>query len=482
MSLFHPFRRPTTRKCRLAVEGLEQRSLMAAGAAVSLDVALASPQARIRPDVVFTGDLVLQEVDLTLTASFGSTSGGAQIVVDGSDYHDWVTIQDMNVSTGDVSLKLEQYSGGGQFSAGTLISSRVERLHAGRALDPAAPVYITTKGGNDHITNLSAGAMTVYAGDGADVISGGPAGEYIDAGAGNDVVYANGGNDTVTARDGDDTVYGGDDTVYGGPGLGKLYGDAGNDGLFGGANDGKDTLTGGPGADRFLMSATKGSGQNANREDSSTDATSEDARPAFVNGYQASFDGKTYTAKNWTDADVLRADAVLELLQREGHGTELLKRNGGGEMGIVRHGTAFRGFNDGWVHMTDAGSQFGDTTDVQLRGYLLHEIGHNWQGGAFQSAGTSYWNQFKGVSDWRTADPHDARYTLSTNEGHGDRWYLTASGFASEYAKTNENEDFAESFSAYFTRQAGWTDYYGEPGAAGAPAKMAVFADWAAGL
>jgi hypothetical protein len=159
-----------------------------------------------------------------------------------------------------------------------------------------------------------------------------------------------------------------------------------------------------------------------------------------------------------------------------------VKQSGGEDITFVRHGTRYRGFNDGWIHLTDASAQFGGT-DTNLCGYLLHEIGHHWHGTAFESAGTSYWEQFRAISDWRTTDPNDpAHYTLSTNEGRGDRWYLTGSDFVSNYARTNEVEDFAESFTAYFTREAGWTFYGGGAGAAAAPAKMAVFTGWAIGL
>jgi hypothetical protein len=53
------------------------------------------------------------------------------------------------------------------------------------------------------------------------------------------------------------------------------------------------------------------------------------------------------------------------------------------------------------------------------------------------------------------------------------------SGFVSNYAKTNENEDFAESFAAYFSARARW-NFYNGTGSTGAPAKMIVFLDWAA--
>jgi Ca2+-binding RTX toxin-like protein len=562
---------------------------MAAFATTGLEFeSTSSTQFRTFSDFAIVGDWVLQQVDNDLTAIVSSTSQGAQIYVDGSDYNDHITVESMNTTTGVVTIRLEQWTGGNQFSNGTLVSAKTVTLNAGRPLDPYAPVYIAAGNGNDKIANATAGPMSIFAGDGGDFVTGGSAGEYIDGGPGFDTIYANGGNDTVTAREGDDTVWGGTgyDTIYGDDGkdslhggedhdtvvgnagddvlygengsdrlygmtgndyargdevgqavydyisggegdddldgggghdtidgdtgndtirgglgndilhggddndlvLGengqdKVYGDNGNDGVFGGATDLRDTLWGGAGADRLLSAAYKGSGQTANREDTIMDATSIDARPAFVHGYPMTVTigstPTTYTTSYWWDGAILRADAVLALLHAEGNGTKLLKRSGGGDMGIVLHGGTNRGFNDGWIHMTYANNQFGGS-DEDLRGYLLHEIGHNWQGSAFKANGIDFWNRFKNISAWTSVNPNDpANYTLSTNEGRGNRWYLTNSGFVSNYAKTNENEDFAESFAAYFSARARW-NFYNGTGSTGAPAKMIVFLDWAA--
>ena len=70
--------------------------------------------------------------------------------------------------------------------------------------------------------------------------------------------------------------------------------------------------------------------------------------------------------------------------------------------------------------------QYGGT-DTYLRGYLVHEIGHYWQGGNFQSGGTSYWGRFVEISNGRTTNPNNAQYTFSNNEGRGGRWYLNTS-------------------------------------------------------
>ncbi|MFO0844468.1 MAG: calcium-binding protein [Gemmataceae bacterium] len=397
------------------------------------------------------------------------------------------------------------------------------------------PSTINGGWGDDNLTG-GTGKDTLFGWYGRDVLDGREGADVLVGGSGNDVLHGgwggdadalwgrNGGpandndllavgeedNDTLYGLDGDDYLNGnvgddvlwgftGSDTLVGGKGNDRLYGEGGadflygedgNDCLFGGAGDGADTLNGGRGADRFLMPATRTTGTGYTFEDTIQDFAAEDARPTFLHGYTTTVtlsptETVTYTAKNWTDADVLRTDAVLDVLHREARGTKLLEDSNGNDLVIVRHGSTNRGFNDGWVHMTDASLQFGDTTanDVNLRGYLLHEIGHNWQGAAFQSAANSYWSSFLAQSGWTSTDPKaPTKYTLSTNEGRGNRWYLNTATFASNYARTNENEDFAESFAAFFTQRAGWTFYNGGAGAAAIPAKMAIFSLWLTGI
>jgi Ca2+-binding RTX toxin-like protein len=95
--------------------------------------------------------------------------------------------------------------------------------------------------------------------------------DNIFAASGNDIVYARGGNDTIDGWSGNDSLYGesgndtlwgytGNDRLYGGSGSDRLYGEAGNDLLngFGGTQFEYDNLTGGAGADRFVLGTTTG--------------------------------------------------------------------------------------------------------------------------------------------------------------------------------------------------------------------------------
>ena len=56
-------------------------------------------------------------------------------------------------------------------------------------------------------------------------------------------------------------------------------------------------------------------------------------------------------------------------------------------------------------------------------------------------------------------------------------WFKTTSEFASSYAKSTPNEDFAESFAAFFSQRAGWTFYKGT-GASAIPTKIGLFNQW----
>jgi serralysin len=77
---------------------------------------------------------------------------------------------------------------------------------------------------------------------------------------GNDSLLGGTGNDRLLGEDGNDRLFG-DDTLLGGQGSDSLVGGAGNDTLSGfGLNgiDQVDTLTGGSGADRFVLGDNAG--------------------------------------------------------------------------------------------------------------------------------------------------------------------------------------------------------------------------------
>lgn len=90
--------------------------------------------------------------------------------------------------------------------------------------------------------------------------------DSITTGSGNDRIAAGAGDDTVNAGDGDDLVFGerGNDVLNGDAGNDFLWGGIGEDTLHGGAGDdvlgallGTNLVTGGDGADKFVIKPGK---------------------------------------------------------------------------------------------------------------------------------------------------------------------------------------------------------------------------------
>ena len=110
------------------------------------------------------------------------------------------------------------------------------------------------------IINGKGGQDLISGGFSDDSLYGGAGGDNINDNGGNDVIDGEDGNDTLSGGEGDDTISGGAgyDLLYGGGGLDKLNGGAGDDLLHGGTSgidSRKNTLTGGTGRDRFILSA-----------------------------------------------------------------------------------------------------------------------------------------------------------------------------------------------------------------------------------
>jgi Ca2+-binding RTX toxin-like protein len=353
--------------------------------------------------------------------------------------------------------------------------------------------------------DLLLGAFDGWAGEvgGADHLYGGPEDDVLYGANGDDKLFGEDGNDFLVGERGSDHLYGGigddmlfgaqlgtynyldgfnylhgewgADNLYGGNGGDELHGGTENDGLFGGG--GTNHVWGGTGADRFLDWVW---GSVDYRRD---EQPAEDARVVFGNGRSTTFSGASYPTKDWTADDIQRLDAALAVLHREARGTKLLKLASGGNLAFERYGGTGRGWNDGRrIALTDAQFTGGDNW---LWGYVLHEVGHNWNG---SQIGEARWNDFLSKSGWR---PHNnGGGSLFPPPGYiaaGDWDYRANAAFASNYAKGSPNEDFAESFSAYFALRAGWTFYNDDngaapSGAAAIPDKIGVIAGWVASL
>jgi len=333
-------------------------------------------------------------------------------------------------------------------------------------------------GGDDYLRG-EGNSDTLYGNDGNDTMYGDNAGNPWGGEMG-DVMYGGSGYDTLYGEGGADKLFGedDDDSLWGGTEADTLDGGAGMDGLFGGKGW-VDVLRGGTGNDRFITTQF---------EDVLADVQGWsvfDAVINFVDGGTAEFDDQTYTPGAWNDAEIERIDQVLNILHHATGDAQLLRTNWGRGLEFIRHGTNLRGFNNGSVHVT-SGQLYDAAGDQWMRGYLLHEIGHHFEGAAGMGG-------FGAISGWTDEDPENGAYSVSVGQDPDDAddnwWYLTSSTFASDYAKTNLAEDFAESFSAYFTQLAllynstgsAWTFYNGA-GAAAIPEKMSLFSRWVASL
>ena len=104
--------------------------------------------------------------------------------------------------------------------------------------------------GEDYLDGRD-GADTLAGGPGADTLHGGRGDDVVIGGLGDDAIWGHIGNDILFGDAGDDLLEGGDgnDRLVGGDGHDELSGGAGDDWLQGG--DGHDTLMGGAGHDRI---------------------------------------------------------------------------------------------------------------------------------------------------------------------------------------------------------------------------------------
>jgi hypothetical protein len=302
----------------------------------------------------------------------------------------------------------------------------------------------------------------------------------------------------------------GNDTLYGGGGNDKLEGGEGNDVLYGGGGK-NDSLYGGAGDDLFLVRAGT---------DPVKDLETKDAKVTFKSGLTDTGNPNGGT-KDWTDAEIESVGDALGILQRATNNTKLLKRQDGTQSTFVRLGKTAEnssGVNtNGTIDLTDR--TFNENKVVRV---VLHEIGHNWDTGDTDLAkflGLSGWavatpgTSLSFVRPAGSSDPSQVTvhgpggtmrtfiangrggfnaqggatgtleflptreykltesivvdgvpltqitYFNSSGELDSSSQYKTNAAFASKYARTSGGEDFAESFAAYFLRDAAgnWT-------------------------
>lgn len=117
------------------------------------------------------------------------------------------------------------------------------------------------RGGDDFLSGGS-GDDQLSGGEGKDQLSGGEGNDQLFGGNGNDFMGGSGGNDILHGQGNNDALFGvnGDDILHGGAGRDHLFGENGNDRLvgYGFTRGERDVLTGGGGADTFVLGEHNG--------------------------------------------------------------------------------------------------------------------------------------------------------------------------------------------------------------------------------
>ena len=363
----------------------------------------------------------------------GSAGNDTLVGGDGPDIlsgGDGIDTADYSARYSNLNITLDDYANDGRANEHDNVYADIEVVYGGLGND-----YISTAGvgwGLGRQMNGYLGNDTLVGGDGPDTVWGGAGDDLIMTGKGNDAVRAEGGNDRIYLGEGNDTAYGG----------------AGNDALFGGG--GIDKLVGESGSDRFLVQSSAQSFDNV------MDLTSDDARIWFYDGPQktVTFGGQngsyTFAPGAWTDAEIQNLDVALGALHNATGNSRLLKKANRSELSFTRQGKQISssGGTFSAAAWNDNGNMYIVETNVD---YILHEVGHNWDT-EFNSSG---WNALSGWT--KTNMSNNPNYQKGS--GNDGWWYLKSSQFASSYARTNPNEDFAESFAANLVRRAGLFAY-----------------------
>jgi hypothetical protein len=316
--------------------------------------------------------------------------------------------------------------------------------------------------GNDYLFGGD-GNDTLYGESGDDTLNGGWGTDYLYGGSGNDELDSGGGfTDYLYGGSGDDQLTGGawftfmygeagNDLLTGGGGTDYMDGGSGRDRLYGGG--GLNYLTGGSGSDRFLVLDS----ETSDTIDFVLDATSNDAVIRFeeVDSYDeitANFwDGSVvHDPAWWTDEEILRVDAALDVMHRTTNSPVFLK-DGGTDIrfqlaGMRTGGDSpgnYAGWNSGNGRITlvqDRIQNLAPTMDL-----VFHEIAHNWD----EPSENGFVPAFRELSGWDDDEGKAGQpgYLLSRD---GNWVYSSDALFVSEYATTNPKEDFAEHFAIFW--------------------------------
>jgi Ca2+-binding RTX toxin-like protein len=312
------------------------------------------------------------------------------------------------------------------------------------------------KNGNDQL-NGDDGNDKLSGDNGLDTLSGNKGEDTLWGGANNDTLF---GAEAVYAYfDGMNELHGGfnNDRLIGGNSTDRMHGDAGNDMLLG--NTGFNYYYGGTGADRFLF----WNGADYDRDSGSLDAII-NFRDSPGN-VTATVIGTTYSAASWTIPEILRADVAFADLVAETGNTRLLKSaDRQTQLTMIRagnnlSGNTYIGWNGG---NNDLGfSNASLAGDEVFWSTIYHEIGHGWQGDAYDGHSNTFIQSFLATGGWITKAEYNrlspylkSTYTQNAAAIASRDWYYpaykTTDDFARPYSSISPYEDFATTWETYF--------------------------------
>lgn len=308
-------------------------------------------------------------------------------------------------------------------------------------LAQVASVRASMGGGNDWFDNRTHLPGLVFGGSGNDRLIGG---------GGADVMYGEGGNDKLYGK-------GGYDVLDAGTGVNGLYG-----------GDGSDVLVGGTGlfaSDRFLLDSTTDTILNY--------SAAADAKIEFKNG------GPLFNPLTWSQDEVAGIDPVLAALHEAKWGPALLRTNS--QDLDFRKASALtapaNGDEDVWrsggvIHVKN--SAF-DLSAGGLAHRVLHAAGHAWD----SEATNPTFDQFKGISDWRSSQFHYLNPSAWQFGGDMSWMYRKANELPpTARAAHDPSEDFAETFALYFLDKMGQDSPFTTATIDDVPERKAYMADF----
>lgn len=285
-------------------------------------------------------------------------------------------------------------------------------------LAQVASVRANMGGGNDRFDNRTHLPSLAFGGSGNDTLIGG---------SGADVMYGESGNDKMFGK-------GGNDSLDAGTGVNGLYG-----------GDGIDVLVGGTGpftSDRFLLDSTPDTVMNY--------FPVMDAKIEFKNS------GVLINPLTWTQEEVASIDPSLAVLH-EAKGTPVLLRTNGQDLDFRKASALVapvNGDEDAWRAggaINVKPSAF-NLSYAGLAHRVLHAVGHAWD----SEATNPTFEQFEGISDWRSSQFHYLNPSAWQFGGDMSWMYRKANELPpTARAAHDPQEDFAETFALYFLDKMG---------------------------